>query len=190
MRPNRELDHKHEGVHPIDWPEFAALCQKLAIAVHGSGGCDCVVGIAKGGAIVGAVVSAMLRCDYYPIRLSRRHSGARARMTTRVLVPPSRDVAGRSVLLCDDLSVSGETFKIALLELERVGAAKVTTAALARHTHSYEPDMAAITSDEAFIFPWDREVLVEGEFRLHPEVARGLASQGLELPPASKRSKP
>jgi hypothetical protein len=65
----------------------------------------------------------------------------------------------------------------------------VTTAALARHKHSYEPDLSAITSDEAFVFPWDRDVLVEGQFRLHPEIARGLAAQGLQLPSPSKRSK-
>jgi len=187
MRPNRELDHKHEGVHAIDWPEFADLCRKLAREVHKRGGCECVVGIAKGGAIVGAVVSAMLRCDYYPIRLSRRHAGSRVKMTTRVLVPPPKDVAGRTVLLTDDLSVSGETFKIALLELRRVGAGKVTTAALGCHTHSYQPDLAAISSDEAFIFPWDREVLVEGEFKLHPEITRGLVAQGLTPPPAPRR---
>jgi uncharacterized protein len=187
VRPNRELDHKHEGVHAIDWPEFAELCRKLARDVAGRGGTDCVVGIAKGGAIVGAVVSAMLRCDYYPIRLSRRHAGSRVKMTTRVPVPPSRDVKGRSVVLCDDLSVSGETFKIALIELKQVGAGPVTTAALCRHTHSYAPDLTALVGDEAFIFPWDRDVLVEGEFRLHPEIARGLAAQGLPVPAAPKR---
>ena len=186
MRPNRELDHAHDGVHAIDWAEFAALCRQLAREVVGAGGCDCVVGIARGGAIVGAVISAMLRKDYYPIRLSRRHAGARAKMTTRVPIPPSRDVAGRRVLLCDDLSITGETFKIALLELRRVGAATVTTLALARHPKSYRPDLCAISSAAAFIFPWDREVLVGGEFKLHPEIAMGLAAQGLD-PPAGLR---
>lgn len=189
MRPNRELDHKHDGVHAIDWPEFAELAKKLAREVVKRGGVECVVGIGKGGAIVGAVVSAMLRCDYYPIRLSRRHAGSRVKMTTRVPVPPSKDVKGRTVLLCDDLSVTGETFKIALIELRQVDAGAVTTAALARHKHSYEPDLAAITSDAAFVFPWDRDVLVEGEFRIHPEIARGLAAQGLQVPGPAKRSK-
>jgi hypoxanthine phosphoribosyltransferase len=180
MRPKRPLDHAHEGLHEIGWEEFGALCRKLALEVDRRGGCDAVVGIVKGGAIVGGVISALLRRDYYDIRLSRHHGGERAQMTTRVPVAPPRDLSGRRVLLCDDMSFSGETFKIARLELSRVGVAAVTTCALARHEGSWRADVCALVTNAALVLPWDREVLVDGEFRLHPEIARGLAAQGIE----------
>ncbi len=182
MRPKRPFDHPHEGLHEVDWSEFAEVCKRLALEIERGGGCDAVVGIGKGGALVGAALAAILRRDFFAIRLSRRHAGEMTPRTTRVTMPPSREVAGRHVLLCDDLSVTGETFKIALLELRRAEAARVTTLALAAHVHdtSFRPDLCGLLSNEAFVFPWDREVLVDGEFRLHPDIEKGLAAQGIK----------
>lgn len=179
MRPKRPLDHHHTGLHEIGWDEFAAVCRKLALEIDRSGGCDAVVGIGKGGAIVGALLSAMLRCDYYTLRFSRRHAGERTPQTTKVTLPPSRELERRRVVLCDDLSVTGETFKIALLELKRVGAGPVTTTAFAAHQKGYRPDLCGLLSDDAFVFPWDREVLIGDQFRMHPDLEKAIEAQGL-----------
>src|SRR5690349_16920303 len=115
----------------IRWDEFGALCRDLARAVAPLEP-DIVVGIVRGGAIVGCTLSFMLGKEFYPIRLKKTVGGA-----TRVVVSPSPELKGKHVLLVDDLSESGDTFRIARHELAQVGVKQVTTAALARRTPGY-----------------------------------------------------
>src|SRR6201999_106196 len=75
----------------ITWQEFGELCKQLAVAVYNRGPIDAVVGIARGGSIVGTTLSFMLNKEYFPIRLAKRGG------VTRVIVPPTRDLADRSV---------------------------------------------------------------------------------------------
>ncbi len=104
----------------------------------------------------------MLNLEYFPIRLGKRGG------VTRVIVPPTKDLAGRNVLLVDDLSRTGDTFKIALHELRRVGVAKTTTVALVRREPGFRPDVAALTASavDKVALPWGREELVDGRFEL------------------------
>jgi hypoxanthine phosphoribosyltransferase len=154
----------------ISWSEFGELCRKLALEVHALGGrlalpdgrFDAIVGIARGGAIVGTTLAFMLNHEYFPIRLAKKGG------VTRVLVPPTRDLADKHVLLVDDLSRTGETFKIAMHELKRVGARSIHTVALVRREPGFRPDVAARTASAAdkVAFPWGREELVNGAFVL------------------------
>src|SRR5581483_3357067 len=81
----------------VTWPEFGELTRKLAIEIQARGPHDALVGIARGGSIVGATLSFMLNLEYFPIRLGKRGG------VTRVIVPPTDDLAGRRVVLVDDL---------------------------------------------------------------------------------------
>jgi uncharacterized protein len=146
----------------IGWQELGDLCKQLAREVAAQGPADAVVGIARGGSIVGAVLSFMLNLEYYPIRLAKRGG------VIRVIVPPSPEVKGKRVVLVDDLSRTGETFKIALHELRRVGVAGVKTVALARREPGFRPDISALTATavDKVAFPWGKEQLVDGQFIL------------------------
>lgn len=154
----------------ISWNELGELCKRLAIEVDQlgrkldlpNGRFDAVVGIARGGAIVATTLAFMLNYEYFPIRLAKRGG------VVRVLVPPTRDCADKNVLLVDDLSRTGETFKIAMHELKRVGAHKIATCALVRREPGFRPDLAARTASAAdkVVFPWGREMLVGGKFEL------------------------
>jgi hypoxanthine phosphoribosyltransferase len=146
----------------LGWQEFGDLCRQLALDIDARGRRDAVVGIARGGSIVGATLSFMLNLEYFPIRLAKR-GGA-----TRVVVPPSPELTGKSVVLVDDLSRTGETFKIALHELRRVGVRSTLTVALARREPGFRPDVFALTltAVDKIGLPWGREVLVDGKFEL------------------------
>src|SRR5512144_366690 len=106
----------------ISWDEFGAMARSLALSVDKRHP-DVVVGIARGGAIVGCTLSFLLGIDYFPMRLKKEGRAV------RVVVGPSPELGGRHVALVDDLSQSGETFKIAGLELAKVGVPRVTTVA-------------------------------------------------------------
>ena len=146
----------------ISWQAFGELCKGLARQIRARGSHDALVGIARGGSIVGATLSFMLNLEYFPIRLGK-HGGV-----TRVIVPPTNDLAGRSVVLVDDLSRTGETFRIALHELKRVGVRSVLTVALVHREPGYKPDLSALTASAAdkVAFPWGREELVGDHFEL------------------------
>jgi hypoxanthine phosphoribosyltransferase len=146
----------------VTWQEFGELCKRLAVEIAAHGQFDALVGIARGGSIVGATLSFMLNLEYFPIRLGK-HGG-----TTRVIVPPPPDLAGRTVVLVDDLSRTGDTFKIALHELRRVGVSSATTVALVRREPGFRPDICALTASavDKVAFPWGREQLVNGKFEL------------------------
>jgi hypoxanthine phosphoribosyltransferase len=140
----------------IGWEEFGSLARDLALAVAARGAPDVVVGIARGGSIVGCTLSFLLGIDYFPIRL-KKQGGA-----TRVVVPPSPELAGHSVVLVDDLSESGDTFRIARHELAAVRVAKVTTVALVRRVPGFSPDVWALEVSGKVRFPWAAEQIVGG----------------------------
>lgn len=146
----------------MSWQEFGELCRKLALEIRARGDHGALVGIARGGSIVGATLSFMLNLEYFPIRLGKQGG------TVRVIVPPTRDLAGRDVVLVDDLSRTGETFKIAIHELKRVGARSVLTVALVRREPGFRPDLCGFTASAAdkVAFPWGREELVGDHFEL------------------------
>jgi len=59
------------------------------------------------------------------------------------------------------------------------GASHVATASLVSHTWaSPAPAVAALVTDALVVFPWDRRVLVNGEWRPHPELEDALRLQG------------
>ena len=144
----------------IGWPEFGELCKELVIRAAKREPFDAVVGIARGGALVGVTLSFMLNKEYYPIRLAKRGG------VTRVIVPPPKELAGKTVLLVDDLSRTGDTFKIAQLELARVGCTQVITLALVHREPGFVPEISALTASavDKVVFPWGREFYANGKF--------------------------
>jgi hypoxanthine phosphoribosyltransferase len=152
----------------VSWAEYGELCKRLSIEADKlgrtlnlpGGRFDAIVGIARGGAIVGATLAFMLNYEYFPIRLAKRGG------VIRVLVPPTRDLADKNILLVDDLSRTGETFKIAIHELRRVNVRSIATCALVRREPGFKPDLAAriATAADKVAFPWGRDELVDGKF--------------------------
>ena len=148
MTPRRE----------VSWQEYGELCKKLALEIRVRGPHDALVGIARGGSIVGATLSFMLNLEYFPIRLGK--SGG----TIRVIVLLTNDLAGRKVVLVDDLSWYGETFKIALHQLPRTREGRVRAHGLAGAPRArlFRPDLSGFTASavDKVYFPWGREELV------------------------------
>ncbi len=168
MAVMRSYDHEHQGELNITWEQFESLCRTLAVMVAGYDP-QVIIGIARGGVLPAAVLASLLRREFYPIRLSRRHNDQVVRERPELLLGPPPTIAGQRVLLVDDLSATGETLEIARQACLDQGAAEVRTVSLVAHTFSHRPDYVALVSDALIIFPWDREVLHEGHFVPHPE---------------------
>lgn len=174
----RSYGYAHrDGVRDLSWDDFAALAKTLAGLVA-SAEIDTVVGIARGGLFPATVVAASLRCELYPVRVTRRVNDEVRHARPVWRVPVSADVVGRSIAVIDEIADTGETLAMVAERVRAAGAARVVTACLVDHGWADpRPDFAALVTPAFVIFPWDREVLIDGRWQVHPEIEAGLRAQ-------------
>ncbi len=174
----RSYDYaRREGVNEIDWPWFATLTRKLTQQLAGEN-VELVVGIARAGLVPAAIVACALRCDLQPVRVTRREQDIVTHETPVWKVDVSADVSGKVVAVIDEMADTGETLSIVAARVRELGAAQVVTASLAAHSWADpSPDHVALVTDALVIFPWDKQVFIEGHWRTHPELEEALRLQ-------------
>jgi len=158
-----------KGVRKVSWEEIRDLCKKLAEQISEMG-FDLIIGVAKDGLFPAALIAGMLRKEIYPIRLSRRENDEVKydKPTWRVDIP---DISGKTALIIDDISSTGESLEIVKERATEKGASAVKTLVLVAHKiEYYKPDFYGLASDELVIFPWHEQILVNGKWQLHPEL--------------------
>ena len=174
----KSYDYAHrDGILELTWDEVAALSHRLA-AELAAAGVDTVVGIARAGLLPAVIVAAALRCDLWPVRVTRREQDTVTYATPQWRVDVSPEVAGRTVAVVDEMADTGETLALVAARVQARGAARVITASLCAHTWADpRPAHVALTTDALVIFPWDRQVLVNGHWAPHPELAQAIRAQ-------------
>lgn len=166
------------GVLPISWNDFHGLCKALALGVHAYRP-ELILAIGRGGYYAGTLLAHMLRVDLWPVYLTRRVQDSVVREHPQWVIEPPVAVAGRRVLVVDEISGSGETVRLVRDKALELGAAEARVAVLYAHSWGVEaPDYIGLVSDALFLNPWDREVLTEHGFQMHPEYRDALAQQG------------
>jgi hypoxanthine phosphoribosyltransferase len=177
----RSYDYANrEGVEPITWNRFAQLSRGLAEHLEAAN-LDLVIGVARGGLFPATAVACALRCEFFPVRLSRREADAVQHEHPVWRVPVGEFVRDRRVAVIDDVADTGETLEAARQAVIDHGASSVVTATLVSHSWANPaPDFAALRSDALTLFPWDQEVLVQGSWVSHPETEKALRLQSRE----------
>ena len=143
----------------ITWDRFFDLSRQLALNIHqASFQPDIIVAISRGGCVPARVI-----CDYLDvfdldvIKIEHYH-GTQKQNQVRLRYPMSADVAGRKVLLIDDVSDTGDSFQVGIQHLlERNRPADLKTAVLHHKTvSSYTPDFYAeiVQTWRWIIYPW------------------------------------
>ena len=143
----------------VSWECFYALARKLALAIReASYSPDLIVAISRGGCIPARVV-----CDYLDvfnldvIKIEHYH-GIQKDKLARLRYPLSADPSGKRVLLLDDVSDTGDSFKVGIQHLQDIGKpADLKTAVLHHKTvSSYTPDFYAeiVREWHWIIYPW------------------------------------
>jgi hypoxanthine phosphoribosyltransferase len=167
------------GLRPISWDDFHGLTKALAAAVA-PWRPEIVLPVLRGGAYPGALLAHILQVEVYPVRLTRRVDDVVVRDSPVWLVEPAAAVAGRRVLVVDEMCSTGETITLVRERVLALGAAGARTATLYAHTWGASvPDYIGLITDELVLNPWDREIYRDGAFHFHPEYVAALARQGI-----------
>ncbi len=167
-----------KSVLPVSWEDFHGLCRALALAVELFAP-ELILPVGRGGYYPGALLSHMLQVEVYPVRLSRRVDDVVQHETPQWLQTPPALVRGRRVLIVDEISSTGETLRLVRAQVQSLGALEARTAVLYAHTGGVdEPDYIGLISDALLLNPWDREIVREGAFVVHPEYIRRARGAG------------
>jgi hypoxanthine phosphoribosyltransferase len=172
------------GVLPISWDDFHGICKALARA-GAAWQSELVLAVGRAGYYPGTLVAHLLRIDVHPVRVSRRVDDVVRYQEPRWVLDPPSTLVGQRVLIVDEICSSGKTLSMAKERAEALGAAQVKTAVLYAHTWgAATPDAIGLITDALVLNPWDREILRDGVFQFHPEVAEALSLQGCAADPA------
>jgi hypoxanthine phosphoribosyltransferase len=165
------------GVRHLGWEEVATLSQMLAERLDGEHP-ELVVGIARAGVFPAFVIASALRRELLVVRISRRVDD-QVRFEHPVWqVPVPATVAGKAVVVVDEITDTGETLECVRRSVVEQGALRVVTAALTAHSWAVpQPDIVSLVTDEFVVFPWDARILVSGRWKPHPEIEAGIQAQ-------------
>jgi len=132
------------------------LAEALAEKVHSCGkGFDLVVGIARGGMPVAMVVSDHLnvRIDFINVK---SYVGIGERGTPKILSTLTEDIAGKNVLIVDDLVDQGDTMKMVEGYLSAQEPRLLEVAVLFKKPWTkFEPDYYLEVVDRWVVFPFE-----------------------------------
>jgi hypoxanthine phosphoribosyltransferase len=143
----------------VTWGRFYALCRRLAEDIRASGyRPEVIVAIGRGGWMPGRVLADLLELMNLTSFKVEHYHGTHRESLARVRYPLAADLSGLRVLLVDDVSDSGDTFRVALEHLRtRAPPAEVRTAVLHHKIVSaFAPDLyaARVVKWRWIIYPW------------------------------------
>ena len=140
----------------IDFPNFNRLSFQLAQMVITSGETyEEIVSISRGGALLARILSDLLDLPVLNIGL-RSYQGIGQKGEIVVYQPLTQGIAGKKVLLVDEICDSGRTFEVALANLKGLEPILLKSACLFAKPHStYKPDFVAEATNQWVVFPYE-----------------------------------
>jgi hypoxanthine phosphoribosyltransferase len=171
----------------ISWSAFYRLCLRLHEKILASGyRPDTVISIARGGCVPGRVLADLFDVmDLRNFKIEHYH-GPDKQAEALIRYPLTKSIEGRRILLVDDVSDTGDTFKVARAHLCKFGRPTDLRIAVLHHkrTSAIRPDYYAqrVLKWRWITYPWavveDMTILAS---RLHREqhfiLPKGLESR-------------
>ena len=141
---------------PIDWTTYHDLTRKLAASVlsHASK-IDQIVAISRGGLSLGHILSDFLRIPVATFTI-QSYTDIQNQGEIKIIEPLKSPIRSKHILLCDDVSDTGKTFRRALVYLKRFKPERITTVSMFYKPHSvYRPDFFAKETSKWILFPYE-----------------------------------
>ena len=145
----------------LTWELFGRASRELATRIARDGfRPDAIVAIARGGLTLAGVLGYALDVKMLGSLNVEFYTGVGETLVAPVVLPPTLDqesLAGKSILLVDDVADSGRTLSL-VLQLLQAGGGEVRTVCLYAKSHSVqEPDYVWRRTDSWILFPWSSE---------------------------------
>ena len=145
----------------LSYELFGTAARELAERIAADGfRPDAIVGIARGGLPLAGALSYALDVKTLGSLNVEFYTGVGSTLETPVVLPPTLDresLAGKSILLVDDVADSGRTLHL-VVELLRAGGGEVRTVCLYSKPGSVEaPDYIWRTTPHWILFPWSAD---------------------------------
>jgi hypoxanthine phosphoribosyltransferase len=145
----------------LPWGGVGAATRELAQRIADDGFApEVVIAIARGGLLVGGALAYALgvkRCGSINVEL---YTGVDETLPAPLLLPPHLDgtsLAGKRVLLADDVSQSGLTLRLAVEILTTMGAEVRSACFYTKPQTVFAPDWSWKETDRWIVFPWSAE---------------------------------
>ncbi|BDI23285.1 phosphoribosyltransferase [Herbiconiux sp. L3-i23] len=145
----------------LSWADFGDASRALAQQIADSGfEPEIVIAIARGGLTVGGAIAYALgvkSCGAINVEL---YTGIDETLPEPLVLPPLLDgsaLAGKRVLLADDVSQSGQTLKLAVEIIEGMGAEVRSVTLYTKPQTIFVPDYAWRDTDLWITFPWSAQ---------------------------------
>ncbi len=155
----------------LEWPAFSELVAGLAASVLADGAPDTVVGVLRGGMIPAVQLAHLIgvrsvRGVEVSCTVSDVVNSAKTARPVVVNAGSLGDVAGRDVLVVDDIAGSGSTLAMCRALAEQASPARVRTAAVTVNTANWHLRQSSPPRDVIdyvgqlcggwVVFPWER----------------------------------
>lgn len=157
MSANAEAETSRER-EELSYEQFGEASREIARDVLRSGfEPEIVVAIARGGLLLAGSISYALGIKSCGAVNAEFYTGVGTRLPEPVMLPPLLDeasIAGKRVLLVDDVSDSGRTLAMVVQLLEAGGADLRTAVLYTKPGTVYEPTYSWKRTDRWINFPW------------------------------------
>lgn len=139
---------------PLSWNQYQTLARKLAETLLDRGKpLDEIVAIARGGLTLGHLLTDSLRLPICSITI-QSYTDIQKQGELKITAKLGKHIAGKRILLVDDIADSGKTLKRAVSYLKRFHPASITTVTMFYKPQSvFRPDFFVEETKKWVIFP-------------------------------------
>lgn len=147
-----------EGKEILTWDLFGDASRELAQRIADDGfRPDVIVAVARGGLVVASALAYALGVKLADAMNVEFYTDVEETLPDPVLLAPLLDmdsIAGRRVLVADDVADSGRTLKLVMDILLAAGAEVRTAVLYTKPTSAFPADYAWKNVDAWIVFPW------------------------------------
>lgn len=145
----------------LTWQGFGDATRELAQTVMDSGfDPEIVIAVARGGMLPGGALTYAMGTKLTDAINVEFYTDVHETLPDPVLLAPLLDtdsIAGRRVLVVDDVADSGRTLELVIRLLEGFGAEVKSVVLYAKPTTIVNPDFVWAKTDKWIVFPWSAE---------------------------------
>ena len=148
------------GVLKLGWSDIESAVHDVARKIYNNGYMpDIIVAISRGGLIPARLLSDILKVKLIvtiAIEFYEDVDKTKCRPRLVYTLPKEINIAGKNVLVCDDIVDSGQTLKLTREYLESLNPKQIKFVSLLVKPHAKTwPDYYSRKTDKWVVFPWE-----------------------------------